>query len=220
MLFRSGWPPPCDCRSRGPPPLRRRRVRRRRQRPSRRSPHAPLSDNYFVSRPVVMRHTSSVHHGTIPSVRLLLRPSRPASSSDVRRQQGRQDLNLQPAVLETAALPVELRPFAVGRTDPPPTRSNPVLGACTARASARAIRGKRVNAGKTPRSECTSTRESVTNHAVLTTCPDSASHFSWIELSPSCPIRVVYASRITSPSSLVQVFFVTTMSAPKRSSTE
>jgi hypothetical protein len=26
--------------------------------------------------------------------------------------QGRQDLNLQPAVLETAALPVELRPFA------------------------------------------------------------------------------------------------------------
>jgi hypothetical protein len=27
-------------------------------------------------------------------------------------QQGRQDLNLQPAVLETAALPVELRPFA------------------------------------------------------------------------------------------------------------
>ena len=29
--------------------------------------------------------------------------------------QGRQDLNLQPAVLETAALPVELRPFAVGR---------------------------------------------------------------------------------------------------------
>jgi hypothetical protein len=29
-----------------------------------------------------------------------------------RIQQGRQDLNLQPAVLETAALPVELRPFA------------------------------------------------------------------------------------------------------------
>jgi hypothetical protein len=29
-----------------------------------------------------------------------------------RTQQGRQDLNLQPAVLETAALPVELRPFA------------------------------------------------------------------------------------------------------------
>jgi hypothetical protein len=28
------------------------------------------------------------------------------------QQQGRQDLNLQPAVLETAALPVELRPFA------------------------------------------------------------------------------------------------------------
>jgi hypothetical protein len=26
-------------------------------------------------------------------------------------EQGRQDLNLQPAVLETAALPVELRPF-------------------------------------------------------------------------------------------------------------
>ena len=32
--------------------------------------------------------------------------------------QGRQDLNLQPAVLETAALPVELRPFAVGKTCP------------------------------------------------------------------------------------------------------
>src|SRR5258705_5469625 len=66
-------------------------------------------------------------------VRLLLRPSRPASSPDVIYgpsppqavpacivagrclQQGRQDLNLQPAVLETAALPVELRPFAVGR---------------------------------------------------------------------------------------------------------
>src|SRR5258705_10553559 len=30
-------------------------------------------------------------------------------------QQGRQDLNLQPAVLEAAALPVELRPFTVGR---------------------------------------------------------------------------------------------------------
>src|ERR1700754_1858149 len=30
-------------------------------------------------------------------------------------EQGRQDLNLQPAVLETAALPVELRPFEVGR---------------------------------------------------------------------------------------------------------
>ncbi|SBS75841.1 hypothetical protein MHPYR_280009 [uncultured Mycobacterium sp.] len=28
--------------------------------------------------------------------------------------QGRQDLNLQPAVLETAALPVELRPSAKG----------------------------------------------------------------------------------------------------------
>jgi hypothetical protein len=27
-------------------------------------------------------------------------------------EQGRQDLNLQPAVLETAALPVELRPFS------------------------------------------------------------------------------------------------------------
>ena len=33
-------------------------------------------------------------------------------SSIIRLQQGRQDLNLQPAVLETAALPVELRPFA------------------------------------------------------------------------------------------------------------
>src|SRR3954469_24691295 len=31
--------------------------------------------------------------------------------SSIRLQQGRQDLNLQPAVLETAALPVELRPF-------------------------------------------------------------------------------------------------------------
>jgi hypothetical protein len=30
----------------------------------------------------------------------------------ITHQQGRQDLNLQPAVLETAALPVELRPFA------------------------------------------------------------------------------------------------------------
>src|SRR4029079_13099468 len=31
-------------------------------------------------------------------------------------EQGRQDLNLQPAVLETAALPVELRPFSSGLT--------------------------------------------------------------------------------------------------------
>jgi hypothetical protein len=30
----------------------------------------------------------------------------------IHHQQGRQDLNLQPAVLETAALPLELRPFA------------------------------------------------------------------------------------------------------------
>src|SRR5687768_7139148 len=44
--------------------------------------------------------------------------------SSIRLQQGRQDLNLQPAVLETAALPVELRPFGVGR----PTR---VVGADT-----------------------------------------------------------------------------------------
>src|ERR1700742_558665 len=57
----------------------------------------------------------NIQHGTDPVVRLLLRPFRPASSSDVCLLQGRQDLNLQPAVLETAALPVELRPFAVGR---------------------------------------------------------------------------------------------------------
>jgi hypothetical protein len=36
----------------------------------------------------------------------------PARIVAARIQQGRQDLNLQPAVLETAALPVELRPFA------------------------------------------------------------------------------------------------------------
>jgi hypothetical protein len=28
-------------------------------------------------------------------------------------QQGRQDLNLQPPVLETGALPIELRPWAI-----------------------------------------------------------------------------------------------------------
>ncbi len=31
--------------------------------------------------------------------------------------QGRQDLNLQPAVLETAALPIELRPYALRYSD-------------------------------------------------------------------------------------------------------
>ena len=35
-------------------------------------------------------------------------------------EQGRQDLNLQPAVLETAALPVELRPFRVALPAGPP----------------------------------------------------------------------------------------------------
>src|SRR5277367_2092110 len=57
-----------------------------------------------------------------------------SSMARLRLQQGRQDLNLQPAVLETAALPVELRPFAVGRlsqTDP----ANPrVAGAYITRA--------------------------------------------------------------------------------------
>src|SRR6478736_1085310 len=38
-------------------------------------------------------------------------------------EQGRQDLNLQPAVLETAALPVELRPFKDGTAGRPSSRS-------------------------------------------------------------------------------------------------
>jgi hypothetical protein len=59
-------------------------------------------------------------------VRFLLGPYRPASSPDA--LQGRQDLNLQPAVLETAALPVELRPFAGWQAnlrvpEPYPTRA-------------------------------------------------------------------------------------------------
>ena len=37
-------------------------------------------------------------------------------------EQGRQDLNLQPAVLETAALPVELRPFRMALLAGPPVR--------------------------------------------------------------------------------------------------
>src|SRR5690349_18404421 len=37
-------------------------------------------------------------------------PDRPAPRTEYSVEQGRQDLNLQPAVLETAALPVELRP--------------------------------------------------------------------------------------------------------------
>ena len=39
--------------------------------------------------------------------------------------QGRQELNLQPAVLETAALPIELRPFGPGPVDRPISHQNP-----------------------------------------------------------------------------------------------
>src|SRR5690242_15035375 len=67
-------------------------------------------------------------------------------------EQGRQDLNLQPAVLETAALPVELRPFKPGAHTicALPVRS---LGnRWTARWT-----------GKTPRSECSAPPVLVTN---------------------------------------------------------
>jgi hypothetical protein len=53
---------------------------------------------------------SSVHHGT--HFWSGFSSGRSARIVAGRIQQGRQDLNLQPAVLETAALPVELRPFA------------------------------------------------------------------------------------------------------------
>src|SRR5271163_472778 len=110
-------------------------------------------------------------------VRLLLRPSRPASSPDSSRQQGRQDLNLQPAVLETAALPVELRPFAGWQAN------LRVPGLPNARALQ--LKEKRAGNGKTPRSECTSEQVSGTNHAVRTICPASMSHLRLTESSPS-----------------------------------
>src|SRR3954471_8948348 len=75
--------------------------------------------------------------------------------SSIRLQQGRQDLNLQPAVLETAALPVELRPFSDGTAGRPSIPSGthticalpdrPIINRRTAR-----------RIGKIPRSECTS----------------------------------------------------------------
>src|SRR3954447_11567340 len=74
--------------------------------------------------------------------------------SSIRLQQGRQDLNLQPAVLETAALPVELRPFSDGTAGRPSIPSGthtiyalpdrPIINRRTAR-----------RIGKIPRSECT-----------------------------------------------------------------
>src|SRR6185437_3892015 len=63
-------------------------------------------------------------------------------------------------------------------------------------------------------------RKSDIDHPVLTTCPVALSHLSLAEPSPFWPIRVVKASRTSSPSALWQVFLVTTMSAPKRSTTE
>ncbi len=68
-------------------------------------------------------------------------------------EQGRQDLNLQPAVLETAALPVELRPFAG------------VRGLHNSRAPRSVDLNRRTArwTGKTPRSECSAHPVSVTN---------------------------------------------------------
>src|SRR6476620_3810547 len=74
--------------------------------------------------------------------------------SSIRLQQGRQDLNLQPAVLETAALPVELRPFSDGTAGRPSIPS----GTHTIRALPdRPIINRRTarRIGKIPRSECT-----------------------------------------------------------------
>ena len=66
-----------------------------------------------------------------PSLSLLTRSSSspdaarccrvPRPAGDSSPWQGRQDLNLQPAVLETAALPVELRPFAGARPEVAPS---------------------------------------------------------------------------------------------------
>jgi hypothetical protein len=59
--------------------------------------------------------------------------------------QGRQDLNLQPAVLETAALPVELRPFAGWQANLPVSgftherRSSASLSLCIVTSPKRAL---------------------------------------------------------------------------------
>src|SRR6185312_1576230 len=111
-------------------------------------------------------------------------------------QQGRQDLNLQPAVLETAALPIELRPSRLAGQPALTPGCRPFLTFDVGKS-----RGPSVHR---PWCELLISDYSLTSltaslTAVRTTWPDSGSHFAEIELSPSWPISVVKASMMSSP---------------------
>ena len=75
--------------------------------------------NAFNSRPeglrlvVRSRHSDSSIHRTVASLRTWLAVNRRDAVRLVGKQ-GRRDLNPQPLVLETSALPIELHPFAQG----------------------------------------------------------------------------------------------------------